>query len=165
MRWRTDIILARDYDFGERGDVDMFPEHFLWGGAVSANQCEGAFDEEGKGISIQDVLPKGLKGGMTEEPVKENLKLKGIDFYHRYREDIGLFAQMGFKTLRISVDWSRIYPMGDEEQPNEEGIRYYRSVVDELRAQGSNPWLPCNHFENALSSGDGIWFLDQQESD
>mgnify|MGYP000966666399 CR=1 FL=1 len=71
MRWRTDVILARDYDFGERGDVDMFPEHFLWGGAVSANQCEGAFDEEGKGISIQDVLPKGLKGGMTEEPVKE----------------------------------------------------------------------------------------------
>lgn len=86
MRWRTDIILARDYDFGERGDVDMFPEHFLWGGAVSANQCEGAFDEEGKGISIQDVLPKGLKGGMTEEPVKENLKffghrLHGVGFF------------------------------------------------------------------------------------
>ena len=100
MRWRTDIILARDYDFGERGDVDMFPEHFLWGGAVSANQCEGAFDEEGKGISIQDVLPKGLKGGMTEEPVKENLKLKGIDFYHRYKEDLKMMAEMGFKVFR-----------------------------------------------------------------
>ena len=81
----------------------MFPEHFLWGGAVSANQCEGAFDEEGKGISIQDVLPKGLKGGMTEEPVKENLKLKGIDFYHRYKEDLKMMAEMGFKVFRTSI--------------------------------------------------------------
>ena len=122
MRWRTDIILARDYDFGERGDVDMFPEHFLWGGAVSANQCEGAFDEEGKGISIQDVLPKGLKGGMTEEPVKENLKLKGIDFYHRYKEDLKMMAEMGFKVFRTSIAWSRIFPRGDEEKPNQNRI-------------------------------------------
>ena len=147
MRWRTDIILARDYDFGERGDVDMFPEHFLWGGAVSANQCEGAFDEEGKGISIQDVLPKGLKGGMTEEPVKENLKLKGIDFYHRYKEDLKMMAEMGFKVFRTSIAWSRIFPRGDEEKPNEAGLKFYDQVFDELLKYGIEPVITLSHFE------------------
>lgn len=70
MRWKTDTILVQDYEFIERGAA-MFPEHFLWGGAVAANQCEGAFDEDGKGISIQDVLPKGLKGERTKSPCKK----------------------------------------------------------------------------------------------
>ena len=150
MRWRTDVILARDYDFGERGDVDMFPEHFLWGGAVSANQCEGAFDEEGKGISIQDVLPKGLKGGMTEEPVKENLKLKGIDFYHRYKEDLKMMAEMGFKVFRTSIAWSRIFPRGDEEKPNQKGIEFYHNLFAECRKYGIEPLVTLSHYETPL---------------
>lgn len=93
----------------------MFPENFLWGGAVAANQLEGAYDEGGKGLSIQDVLPQGLKGPRTAGPTPDNLKLKGIDFYHRYKEDIRLFAELGFKVFRTSIAWSRIFPRGDEK--------------------------------------------------
>ena len=82
-----------------------FPRNFLWGGATAANQCEGAYLEDGKGLSIQDVLPKGFKV-ITEEPTPDNLKLKGIDYYHRYKEDIKLFAGMGFKVYRFSIAWS-----------------------------------------------------------
>ena len=71
-----------------------FPENFLWGGAVAANQCEGAYDEGGKGLSVQDVLPRGLRGERTEAPIQDNLKLKGIDFYHRYKEDIRMVADL-----------------------------------------------------------------------
>ena len=87
----------------------MFPKDFLWGGAVAANQCEGAYQEDGKGLSIQDVMPKGIKGPRTERPTPDNLKLEGIDFYHRYKEDIAMFAEMGFKVFRTSIAWSRIY--------------------------------------------------------
>ena len=72
----------------------MFPKNFLWGGAVAANQCEGAYNEDGKGLSIQDVMPHGIKGPRTKEPTPDNMKLVGIDFYHRYKEDIRLFAEM-----------------------------------------------------------------------
>lgn len=89
----------------------MFPDSFMWGGAVAANQCEGAYDEDGKGLSIADVMPKGVMGEPVDEPVQKNLKLKGIDFYHHYKEDIKLFAQMGFKVFRTSIAWSRIFPM------------------------------------------------------
>ena len=92
-----------------------FPENFLWGGAVSANQCEGAYNEDGKGLSVQDVLPHGLRGERTEGPTADNLKLEAIDFYHSYEEDIRLFAEMGFKVFRTSIAWSRIFPEGDEE--------------------------------------------------
>ena len=90
-----------------------FPKNFLWGGAVAGNQCEGAYLEDGKGLSIQDVLPKGF-AYITEEPTPDNLKLNGIDHYHRYKEDIALFAGMGFKAYRFSIAWSRIYPSGEE---------------------------------------------------
>ena len=79
-----------------------FPKDFLWGGATAANQCEGAYDEDGKGLSIQDVLPHGF-GPRTKGPTSDNLKLKGIDHYHRYQEDIALFGEMGFKVYRFSV--------------------------------------------------------------
>ena len=79
----------------------IFPKDFLWGGAVAANQCEGAYLEDGKGLSIQDIMPKGIKGAPTEEPTADNMKLVAVDFYHRYKEDIALFAQMGFKCLRM----------------------------------------------------------------
>lgn len=107
-----------------------FPDNFLWGGATAANQCEGAYDEDGKGLSIQDVLPKGF-GKRTEVPTSDNLKLRGIDHYHRYKEDIKLFAEMGFKVYRFSIAWSRIYPTGEEEVPNEKGLEFYDHVVDE----------------------------------
>ena len=80
-----------------------FPDGFLWGGATAANQIEGAYAEDGKGLSIQDVMPKGIFGAITDEPTADNLKLEGIDFYHRYAEDIALFAEMGFSVDRKSV--------------------------------------------------------------
>ena len=91
-----------------------FPKDFLWGGAIAANQCEGAYNEDGKGLDIEDVLPHGLKTPPTQEPTEDNLKLRGIDFYHRYKEDIKLFAEMGFKCFRLSIAWSRIFPNGDD---------------------------------------------------
>ena len=83
-----------------------FPKEFLWGGAVAANQCEGAWNEDGKGVSIQDVLPKGMAGPRTGKPTRDNLKLEGIDFYHRYKEDVKLMAEMGFRVFRTSIAWS-----------------------------------------------------------
>ena len=109
----------------------QFPEAFMWGGAVAANQCEGAYQEDGKGLSIQDIMPRGIKGPPSKKPVKENMKLTAIDFYHRYREDIALFAEMGFRVFRLSIAWSRIFPQGDEEEPNEQGLRFYDAVFDE----------------------------------
>lgn len=109
----------------------QFPKNFLWGGAIAANQCEGAYNEDGKGLSIQDVLPHGLKGPVTEFPAQDNMKLIGIDFYHRYKEDIKLFAEMGFRVFRTSIAWSRIFPNGDEETPNEKGLQFYDDLFDE----------------------------------
>ena len=109
----------------------VFPEGFLWGGATAANQYEGAYNEDGKGLSVQDVMPNGITTPPTEEPTEDNLKLVGIDFYHRYKEDIKLFAEMGFKTYRTSIAWSRIFPKGDETEPNEAGLAFYDAGFDE----------------------------------
>lgn len=79
--------------------MTIFPDDFLWGGAVAANQVEGAYNEDGKGLSVQDVLPKGGLGEATENPTEDNLKLIGIDFYHKYKEDISLFSEMGFNVF------------------------------------------------------------------
>jgi len=94
----------------------MFPTGFLWGGATAANQIEGGYNLGGKGLSVQDVLPNGLLTPPTAEPTEDNLKLEAIDFYHRYKQDIALFAEMGFKTFRFSIAWSRIFPRGDEQE-------------------------------------------------
>jgi len=126
-----------------------FPKDFLWGGAVAANQVEGAYDEDGKGLSVQDVLPDGMRR-ITDEPTKENLKLKGIDFYHRYKEDIALFAEMGFKVFRTSIAWSRIFPNGDERQPNEAGLQFYDDVFDECHKYGIEPLVTLSHYETPL---------------
>lgn len=85
----------------------MFPKNFLWGGATAANQCEGAYLEDGKGLDIQDVTPKGIVGPRTEVPTEDNMKLVAIDFYHRYKEDIKLFAEMGFKVFRRTAQSER----------------------------------------------------------
>lgn len=130
--------------------MGLFPDNFLWGGAVAANQCEGAYLEDGKGLSVQDVLPRGLVTGPTEAPTADNLKLKGIDFYHHYKEDIRLFAEMGFKIFRMSIAWSRIFPKGDEEQPNEAGLKYYDAVFTELEKYGIKPMVTISHYETPL---------------
>lgn len=127
-----------------------FPEGFLWGGATAANQLEGAYAEGGKGLSIQDVMPKGIMAPPTDEPTPDNLKLEGIDFYHRYAEDIALFAEMGFKVYRFSIAWSRIFPHGDETEPNEEGLAFYDRVLDELEKHGIEPLVTISHYETPL---------------
>lgn len=130
--------------------MNTFPENFLWGGAVAANQCEGAYLEDGKGLSVQDVLPHGLRGARTEEPTPDNLKLEGIDFYHRYKEDIRLFAEMGFKVFRTSIAWSRIFPEGDEKEPNEKGLQFYDDLFDECHKYGIEPLVTISHYETPL---------------
>lgn len=128
-----------------------FPDGFLWGGAVAANQYEGAYDVDGKGLSIQDVLPKGGIGAPpTDQPTPDNLKLGGIDFYHRYAEDIALFAEMGFKIFRFSIAWSRIFPNGDEAEPNEAGLAFYDRVLDECEKHGIEPMITISHYETPL---------------
>ena len=128
-----------------------FPDDFLWGGAVAANQCEGAYNEDGKGLDIQDVMPHGIKGPVTDEPTSDNLKLKAIDFYHHYKEDIKLFAEMGFKVFRTSIAWSRIYPNGDDAEPNEQGLAFYDDVFAECRKYGIEPLVTLSHYETPLN--------------
>ena len=127
-----------------------FPKGFLWGGAVAANQCEGAYNADGKGLDIQDIMPRGITGAPTEEPTADNLKLTGIDFYHRYKEDIALFAEMGFKVFRTSIAWSRIYPNGDDAEPNEAGLQFYDDLFDECRKYGIEPLVTISHYETPL---------------
>lgn len=128
-----------------------FPKNFLWGGAVAANQCEGAYSEDGKGLSVQDVMPRGLRGARTEMPTEDNLKLKGIDFYHRYKDDIKLFAEMGFKVFRTSIAWSRIFPNGDDAEPNEKGLKFYDDLFDECLKYGIQPLVTLSHYEPPLA--------------
>lgn len=130
--------------------MGIFPKNFLWGGAVAANQCEGAYQEDGKGLSVQDVLPRGIHGSRTKLPTEENLKLEAIDFYHRYPQDIKMFAEMGFKVFRTSIAWSRIFPKGDEEQPNEAGLEFYDRVFEECRKYGIEPLVTLSHYETPL---------------
>lgn len=127
------------------------PEGFLWGGALAANQCEGAWQEDGKGLSQQDVMPRGVRGPITEEPTNDNLKLIGNDFYHRYAEDIGLLAEMGFKAFRFSIAWSRIFPLGTEETPNEAGLQFYDKVIDTCLSYGIQPVITLSHYEIPLA--------------
>ena len=128
-----------------------FPDGFLWGGAVAANQCEGAYNEDGKGLSTQDVTPRGIKGPITKTPTPDNMKLVGIDFYHRYKDDIKLFAEMGFKVFRTSIAWSRIFPNGDDAEPNEKGLQFYDDLFDELLKYGIEPLVTISHYETPLN--------------
>ncbi|MDB2084955.1 family 1 glycosylhydrolase [Clostridium paraputrificum] len=125
---------------------------FLWGGSIAAHQCEGAWNVDGKGIGIMDLVTSGSYEVPREickdiEDGKRYPSHEGIDFYHRFKDDIALFGEMGFKALRISIDWSRISPNGDDEEPNKKGIEYYQSVVDELLKNGIEPIVTLYHFE------------------
>ena len=127
-----------------------FPDGFLWGGATAANQLEGAYDVGGKGLSVQDVMPRGITAPPAQAPTPDNLKLEGIDFYHRYARDIALFAEMGFKVFRFSIAWSRIFPLGDENEPNQEGLAFYDRVLDELDKHDIEPLVTISHYETPL---------------
>ena len=131
-----------------------FPEGFLWGGATAANQLEGAYDVDGRGLANVDLSPVGEdrlavitgKRKMLEFDDEHFYPAKGaIDFYHRYKEDIALFAEMGFKTYRMSIAWTRIFPNGDEETPNEKGLEFYENVFKECRKYGIEPLVTITH--------------------
>lgn len=131
-------------------------DNFLWGGSIAAHQCEGAFDQDGKGIGIMDLVSVGDYGKPRKiySEIEDGVKYPshyGIDFYHRYKEDIALFAEMGFKALRISIDWSRIYPNGDDAEPNQLGIKYYQNLVDELLKYNIQPIVTLYHFEMTIN--------------
>ncbi|MCB2938985.1 glycoside hydrolase family 1 protein [Streptococcus suis] len=146
----------------------QFPKGFLWGGATAANQYEGGWNLGGRGPATSDTyiaVDPDKRKDMSHfgKPVsradvefaladQEGLYPKrwGSDFYHRYKEDIALFAEMGFKTFRLSIAWSRIFPKGDELEPNEEGLAFYDAVFDELNKYGIEPLVTLSHYEFPL---------------
>ena len=147
-----------------------FPDGFLWGGATAANQFEGGWDQGGKGWSVSDtarayfdvdVKDYSKHNSITTADIEEALahpedtvnypKRHGSDFYHRYKEDIALLAEMGFKVYRMSIAWSRIFPNGDDAEPNEEGLQVYDNVFDELRKYGIEPLVTMSHYEPPLN--------------
>ncbi|UQZ35647.1 6-phospho-beta-glucosidase [Paenibacillus sp. PK3_47] len=146
-----------------------FPEGFLWGGAIAANQAEGAFDADGKGLSTADMVPYFKKKDYTnlkelmhvtsesiqramQHPTAEGYpKRYGIDFYHRYKEDIALFGELGFKVFRMSINWPRIFPNGDDAEPNEKGLQFYDDMFDEMLKHGIEPLVTLSHYEMPMS--------------
>ena len=129
-----------------------FPEGFYWGGATAANQFEGAWNVDGRGPSVDDHFTGGTKDKprtitVDIEPDVLYPNHDGIDFYHHYEEDIALFAEMGFNMFRMSISWSRIFPNGDDEQPNELGLAFYDRVFDCCRAHGIEPLVTLSHYE------------------
>lgn len=132
-----------------------FPKDFLWGGAIAANQAEGAYNEDGKGLSISDVLPVGkdrfndVKLEIDES--KYYPSHEAIDFYHTYKEDLKELSDLGMKCFRTSIAWSRIFPNGDESEPNEKGLAFYDSLFDEIIKYGMEPVVTISHFETPLN--------------
>ena len=129
-----------------------FKAGFLWGGAVAAHQLEGGWQEGGKGISVADVMTAGAHGvprEITDGVVagKNYPNHEAIDFYHRYPQDLALFAEMGFKCFRTSIAWTRIFPQGDELEPNEAGLQFYDDLFDECLKHGIEPVITLSHFE------------------
>ena len=132
-----------------------FRKDFLWGGAVAAHQLEGAYNVDGKGLSIVDVVTAGTrekKRRITDGIVSGEYypNHEAIDFYHHYKEDIKLFVEMGFKCFRTSIAWSRIFPNGDETEPNEAGLQFYDKLFDECLKYGIQPVITLSHFEMPL---------------
>jgi 6-phospho-beta-glucosidase len=144
-----------------------FPKDFLWGGAFAACQFEGAYDVDGRGLSTSDVhmysenvnrANVAKEGGGTKKEIEKYAqdtvnwypKRYGIDFYHTYKSDLALLKEMGFKTLRTSISWSRIFPNGDEEEPNEKGLQFYDSLIDEIIKDGMEPIITMSHYDIPL---------------
>ena len=133
-----------------------FRKDFLWGGATAANQCEGGYKEGKRGLSNIDVLPFGKDrfpvgmGKMKMFECDENHYYpshEAIDMYNHYKEDIALFAEMGFKCYRLSIAWTRIFPTGEETTPNEEGLKFYEDLFDECLKYGIEPLVTICHFD------------------
>jgi len=147
--------------------VNGFKEGFLWGGAVAANQCEGAWHEDGKGWCLADInrfrddipLSKKYNEEISTKDILEAMedqtgiypKRWGIDFYHTFREDLRLLKGLGLKSFRTSINWARIYPNGDDAEPNEAGLRFYDALIDEIIANGMEPMLTISHYEMPLN--------------
>lgn len=129
-----------------------FPTNFYWGGATAANQLEGGWRDGGKGISCADICTGGSASRSKRiTPVLEEGTFypshEAVDHYHHYKEDIVLFAEMGFKMYRFSIAWTRIFPNGDEELPNEEGLRFYDNLIDECLKYHIEPMVTISHYE------------------
>lgn len=144
------------------------PQDFLWGGATAANQCEGGYLEGGKGLGTVDVIPWGeyrravMSGKMDYRTLPKDSyypSREAIDMYHHWKEDIALMAEMGFKCYRFSFAWSRIFPTGEETEPNEEGLRFYEEMIDELIRNHIEPVVTICHFDVplALEQKYGSW--------
>lgn len=134
----------------------QFPETFLWGSAISANQAEGAFCEDGRGLSNIDMIPYGqdrikVKLGSVSHPTLQPEMIypshTGVDFYHYYREDLAIMAEMGLRVFRTSISWSRLFPQGDEETPNPKGIAFYKDLFQECQKLGMQPLVTLSHFD------------------
>ena len=133
-----------------------FRKDFLWGGATAANQCEGGANEGNRGVANVDLMPLGEDrylvgtGKMKMYDFDDQHfypALTAVDFYHHYKEDIALFGEMGFKTFRLSIAWTRIFPNGNEEKPNEVGLKYYEDIFKECHKYGIEPLVTINHFD------------------
>ncbi|MDQ0361429.1 glycoside hydrolase family 1 protein [Breznakia pachnodae] len=145
----------------------MAKDKILWGGAIAANQTEGAYNLGGKGISIADIKPKPKEidtsrfygMGHTKAEIIKLMKdtssyfprRKAIDFYHTYKQDIALLKEMGFTCFRFSIAWTRIFPNGDDEEPNEEGLNFYDSLIDEIITNGMEPIVTISHYEMPIN--------------
>lgn len=146
-----------------------FSKDFLWGGAIAANQAEGAWNVDGRGMSVADVASyrsdlslddyeghvaissEVVQKAMDDPTDKYYPKRRGIDFYHHYKEDLALFAEMGFKALRVSIAWSRIFPTGEEQEPNEKGLEFYDNLFKEMKKYNIEPIVTLSHYEMPLA--------------
>lgn len=133
-----------------------FSKHFLWGGAIAANQAEGAYLDDGKGLGVADIVAAGshAKPRIISYEQNENYYYpshKAIDFYHHYKEDIAMLAEMGFKAFRLSISWARIYPHGDDAKPNQKGLDFYKNIFKELKKYGIEPVVTISHSDIPLA--------------
>ncbi len=138
----------------------MFPENFLWGAATAANQVEGGWNEDGKGMSVIDVQACGERGRYVTDGILPGCYYsshKASDFYHHYHEDIQLFAKMGLRAYRMSIAWTRIFPNGYDEAPNEAGLAFYDRVFDELLENDIEPIVTISHYEPPYALSDKGW--------
>ena len=131
--------------------MSILRKDFLWGGATAANQYEGGWDADGKGESVSDHCTGGSakKSKQITEKIEEGTLYpshEATDFYHHYKEDIKLFAEMGFKCFRLSINWTRIFPTGMEDEPLEAGLQFYDNVFDELKKYDIEPLVTISHY-------------------
>ena len=164
------VVIIYDKIYKNEGIKHMnnlkFPSNFLWGGAVAANQCEGECLTDGKKPNVTDTVVGIMSSGkdigirydqtnkqwnMELDPNKVYLSHDGIDFYHHYKDDLAYMSQMGFKAFRTSISWARIFPDGDEDTPNEQGLKFYDDLFDEIIKNGMEPVITMSHFEMPLT--------------